>query len=386
MLEEYIYHGKQRLRCGYTTGSCAAAAAKAAAEMLLAGSILRRVELMTPKGILISPDVRDISVNENSVCCAVQKDGGDDPDVTNGILVYARVEKISQGIEIEGGEGVGRVTADGLDQPVGAAAINSVPRKMISSSVREICKKYGYRGGIRITISIPDGVEIAAKTYNPRMGIEGGISIIGTTGIVEPMSSAALIETIRTELRMRRAEGKSSLLLTIGNYSKSFLARQIPFMLDKSVTCSNFIGEAIDGAIEYGFERILIIGHAGKLVKLGAGIMNTHSSQADGRMDVLVTCAVLAGAEGSEQMSEIRKIPECVTVDAALNVLDTIGLGEQTVQILMKRVQYYLDAKVKGQAETGAIIFSDKFGIVGKTETVDRLIEKITEEYGKSDG
>lgn len=354
--------------------------------MLLAGSILRRVELMTPKGILISPDVRDISVNENSVCCAVQKDGGDDPDVTNGILVYARVEKISQGIEIEGGEGVGRVTADGLDQPVGAAAINSVPRKMISSSVREICKKYGYRGGIRITISIPDGVEIAAKTYNPRMGIEGGISIIGTTGIVEPMSSAALIETIRTELRMRRAEGKSSLLLTIGNYSKSFLARQIPFMLDKSVTCSNFIGEAIDGAIEYGFERILIIGHAGKLVKLGAGIMNTHSSQADGRMDVLVTCAVLAGAEGSEQMSEIRKIPECVTVDAALNVLDTIGLGEQTVQILMKRVQYYLDAKVKGQAETGAIIFSDKFGIVGKTETVDRLIEKITEEYGKSDG
>ena len=386
MLEEYIYHGKQRLRCGYTTGSCAAAAAKAAAEMLLAGSILKRVELMTPKGILISPDVRDISVNENSVCCAVQKDGGDDPDVTNGILVYARVEKISQGIEIEGGEGVGRVTADGLDQPVGAAAINSVPRKMISSSVGEICKKYGYRGGIRITISIPDGVEIAAKTYNPRMGIEGGISIIGTTGIVEPMSSAALIETIRTELRMRRAEGKSSLLLTIGNYSKSFLARQIPFMLDKSVTCSNFIGEAIDGALEYGFERILIIGHAGKLVKLGAGIMNTHSSQADGRMDVLVTCAVLAGAEGSEQMSEIRKIPECVTVDAALNVLDTIGLREQTVQILMRRVQYYLDAKVKGQAETGAIIFSDKFGIVGKTETVDRLIEKITEEYGKSDG
>lgn len=385
MLEEYIYHGKQRLRCGYTTGSCASAAAKAAAQMLLTGECVRRVELLTPKGIMIAPDILDSTFDSNFACCAVQKDSGDDPDITNGILIYARAEKIPHGIEIDGGEGIGRVTARGLDQPVGAAAINSVPRRMITAVVEEICETYDYRGGMKITVFVPNGAEIAKKTYNPRMGIEGGISIIGTTGIVEPMSNAALIETIRTEERMRRAEGKQNLLLTIGNYSKSFLAREMPFLLDKSVTCSNFIGEAIDAALEYGFERILLIGHIGKLVKLGAGIMNTHSAQADGRMDVLVTCAVLAGANGTD-LEEIRKIPECVTVDAALEILESIVMKEKTAAILMERAQSYLEAKVKGGAEIGAVMFSDKFGIIGQTATAAGLIQKITEEYGENHG
>lgn len=385
MLEEYIYQGKRRLRCGYTTGSCAAAAAKASTEMLLTGQTVCQVELLTPKGILIAPDVLEISIHQGAVCCAVQKDSGDDPDITNGILIYVRAEKIPLGIEIDGGEGIGRVTARGLDQPVGAAAINSVPRRMITAAVEEISEKYDYHGGIKITVFVPNGAEIAQKTYNPRMGIEGGISIIGTTGIVEPMSNAALIETIRTEERMRRAEGKKNLLLTIGNYSKSFLAREMPFMLDQSVTCSNFIGEAIDAALEYGFERILLIGHIGKLVKLGAGIMNTHSAQADGRMDVLVTCAVLAGTNGAA-LAQLRQIPECVTVDAALDILEQIGMKEPTAQILMRRVQYYLEVKVKGGAEIGAILFSDKFGVIGQTATVDGLMEKITEEYGEHHG
>ena len=385
MLEEYIYHGKQRLRCGYTTGSCAAAATKAAAQMLLTGERVNRVELLTPKGIVIAPDILDITFNSNFACCAVQKDSGDDPDITNGILIYARAEKIPDGIEIDGGEGIGRVTARGLDQPVGAAAINSVPRRMIAAAVEEICEAYDYCGGLKITIFVPNGAELAKKTYNPRMGIEGGISIIGTTGIVEPMSNAALIETIRTEERMRRAESKKNLLLTIGNYSKSFLAREMPFLLDKSVTCSNFIGEAIDAALEYGFERILIIGHIGKLVKLGAGIMNTHSAQADGRMDVLVTCSVLAGVNFTD-LDKIRKIPACVTVDAALEILESIGMKEKTSAILMERTQYYLEAKVKGGAEIGAVMFSDKFGIIGQTATAAELIEKITEEYGENHG
>lgn len=386
LLEEYIYHGKQRLRCGYTTGSCAAAAAKAAAEMLLTGERVSRVELLTPKGIVIAPDILDSSIHSEFACCAVQKDSGDDPDITNGILIYVRAEKIPLGIEIHGGEGIGRVTARGLDQPVGAAAINSVPRRMIAAAVEEICEEYDYRGGMKITVFVPNGAEIAKKTYNPRMGIEGGISIIGTTGIVEPMSNAALIETIRTEERMRQAEGKKNLLLTIGNYSKSFLAREMPFLLDKSVTCSNFIGEAIDAALEYGFERILIIGHIGKLVKLGAGIMNTHSAQADGRMDVLVTCAVLAGIHHDEQLAAIRNIPACVTVDAALEILEQIGMKEKTAAVLMERAQYYLDAKVKGGAAIGAVMFSDKFGIIGQTAAAEGLIQKITEEYGENHG
>ena len=377
MLEEYIYQGKQKLRCGYTTGSCAAAAAKAASEMMITGEAVNTVELMTPKGILLNLDVLNIEISPSFASCAIQKDSGDDPDITNGILVYAKCEKISFGIEIDGGIGIGRVTKSGLDQPVGAAAINSVPRKMIENAVSEICEKYDFHGGVKITVSVPKGVEIANKTFNPRLGIVGGISVIGTTGIVEPMSNTALIETIRTEEKMLKAQNINNLLLTVGNYSKTFLAEKMPFALDKSVTCSNFIGEAIDCALELDFESVLIIGHIGKLVKLGAGIMNTHSKQADGRMDVLVTCGVLA----DNDVNVLKKLTDCATVDAALAELDKVGKIEDTAKILMKRTQHYLDAKVKGEMKTAAVMFSDKFGIIGKTEFADELITKITEEY-----
>ena len=377
MLEEYIYHGKQKLRCGYTTGSCAAAAAKAACEMLITGEFVGTVELMTPKGILLNLDVLDIEINSEFVSCAIQKDSGDDPDITNGILVYARCEKIPFGIEIDGGVGIGRVTKKGLDQPVGAAAINSVPRRMIENAVTEICEKYDFHGGIRVVVSIPKGVELAKKTFNPRLGIEGGISVIGTTGIVEPMSNTALVETIRTEEKMLKSHNIKNLLLTVGNYSKTFLTEKMPFAPDKSVMCSNFIGEAIDIALELGFESVLIVGHIGKLVKLGAGIMNTHSKQADGRMDVLVTCGVLADVD----VNILKKLPDCVTVDAALEELDKVRKIEDTAKILMKRTQHYLDAKVKGDLKIAAVMFSDKFGIIGMTEFAEELILKITEEY-----
>lgn len=377
MLEEYICRGKQKLRCGYTTGSCAAAAAKAACEMLITGEIVDKVELITPKGILLNLDVFDIKINHGSASCAIQKDSGDDPDITNGILVYSKCEKIPFGIEIDGGAGIGRVTKSGLDQPVGAAAINSVPRKMIANAVSEICEKYDFHGGVKITVSIPKGVELANKTFNPRLGITGGISVIGTTGIVEPMSNTALIETIRTEEKMLKAQNIKNLLLTIGNYSKSFISDKMPFAIDKSVMCSNFIGEAIDCALEFDFESVLIIGHIGKLVKLGAGIMNTHSKQADGRMDVLVTCGVLADVD----VDVLKKLPDCATVDAALSELDKVGKIGDVANVLMRRTQRYLDAKVNGEIKIAAVMFSDKFGIVGKTEFTDEIISKITEEY-----
>lgn len=377
MLEEYIYRGKDKLRCGYTTGSCAAAAAKAAVKTLLTGERVSSSEIMTPKGIRLCLDVVDCRIDENFAECGVRKDSGDDPDITNGVVVYARAEKTEHGIKIDGGEGVGRVTRNGLDQPVGAAAINSTPRKMIKAEVAEAARESGYYDGLNITVFVPDGERIARKTYNPRMGIEGGISIIGTSGIVEPMSSAALVETIRMEERVRRAEGIKNLLLTIGNYSESFLAEKMPGALEKSVKCSNFIGEAIDAALEYGFESILIVGHIGKLVKLGAGIMNTHSSQADGRMDVLVTCGVLAGV----QTGLLRKIPKCVTVDEAIGILEDGGVLDRTIQMLMSRTEYYLNEKVKGSVRTGVLMFSNKYGIIGQTTHAKELIDAITEEY-----
>lgn len=377
MLNEYIYRGTQKLRCGYTTGSCAAAAAKAAAEMLITEEKQDVSEIIVPKGIALRLEVHNAEISEKTAVCAIKKDSGDDPDVTDGMLIYAEVSRIPSGVEITGGQGIGIVTKPGLDQPVGEYAINSVPRKMIVSAVSEIAEKYDYRGGFRVIIFAPDGEETAKKTYNPRMGIEGGISIIGTTGIVEPMSNSALIETIRIETKMRRAEGYKNLLLTLGNYSRNFIQGIMPFVLEKSVKCSNFIGEAIDIAIENGFESVLIIGHIGKLVKLGAGIMNTHSAQADGRMDVLVTCGVLAGAD----TNLLKKIPGCATVDAALDILSDGGFMQNTLDILAERADFYLQAKVKGTPEIGAVMFSDKHGIILKTKSADNIINKISEEY-----
>lgn len=377
MLDEFICHGKEKLRCGYTTGSCAAAAAKAAAEMLLSEANVSFVGISTPKGIKLKLDVLEPMINENYAECAIKKDSGDDPDITNGILVFARVSKIASGIEITGGRGIGIITKSGLDQPVGEYAINSVPRKMIKSALEEIAEKYDYHGGLRAEISVPNGEEIAKKTYNPRMGIEGGISIIGTSGIVEPMSNSALIDTIRLEAKMRYSEGYRNLLLTLGNYSENYIQKSMPFALEKSVKCSNFIGEAIDIALETGFERILIIGHIGKLVKLGAGIMNTHSAQADGRMDVLVTCGMLADAD----VNLLKEIPQCVTVDSALDILKSGGYMEKTLDILTDRAEYYLNAKVKNEIEIGAVMFSEKHGISVKTSLADKLIKMISEEY-----
>lgn len=377
MLDEFICHGKEKLRCGYTTGSCAAAAAKAAAEMLLSEANVSFVGISTPKGIKLKLDVLEPMINENYAECAIKKDSGDDPDITNGILVFARVSKIASGIEITGGRGIGIITKSGLDQPVGEYAINSVPRKMIKSALEEIAEKYDYHGGLRAEISVPNGEEIAKKTYNPRMGIEGGISIIGTSGIVEPMSNSALIDTIRLEAKMRYSEGYRNLLLTLGNYSENYIQKSMPFVLEKSVKCSNFIGEAIDIALETGFERILIIGHIGKLVKLGAGIMNTHSAQADGRMDVLVTCGMLADAD----VNLLKEIPQCVTVDSALDILKSGGYMEKTLDILADRTEYYLNAKVKNEIEIGAVMFSEKHGISVKTSLADKLIKMISEEY-----
>jgi cobalt-precorrin-5B (C1)-methyltransferase len=266
--EYYVIRNQKKLRFGYTTGSCAAAAAKGAAEILLGEKKISEVELMTPKGICLNLELLDIRQEENSVSCAVRKDGGDDPDTTDGILVYALVEKIpassdpdkmkreteTQGtrerILIDGGEGVGRVTKPGLKQPIGEAAINPVPRAMILKSVEEAADRFHYEGRLKITISVPEGKEIAKKTFNPRLGIVGGISILGTSGIVEPMSEKALVDSIRVEMSQRRAMGEEYLLVTPGNYGADYLKEHMELPFEKNMKCSNFIGETIDMAID----------------------------------------------------------------------------------------------------------------------------------------
>lgn len=373
-IEKYIYKNNQKLRLGYTTGSCAAAAAKAAAQMLLTGKPVSYVELTTPKGISLTLEVLDARISREEVSCAIEKDAGDDPDVTNGIKIYATVKRGQEpGICIDGGEGVGRVTREGLDQPVGSAAINSVPRAMIRESVEEICRRFGYEGGMSIVISIPEGMELARKTFNPRLGIQGGISVLGTSGIVEPMSETALIETIRMEIRMQHTQGHRCLVLAPGNYGLDFLKEYNPKLLDHCVKYSNFLGEALDAAVEYGFQGVLLAGHIGKLVKLAGGIMNTHSRNGDARMEILTAHAALLGADQDTS----KALMACVTTDEALDILRDAGLLEPVMSRLMERMQFYADHRTGGAFPCAVITFSQKHGILGKTDNVEEVLRSL---------
>lgn len=373
MLEEYRYIEQKRLRCGYTTGSCAAAAAIAGAQMLLEGREIRRINLKTPKGIILTLPIEDITRTKTYVNCAVQKDAGDDPDITNGILVYAKVECIPKGIVICGGDGVGIITKPGLDQPIGEAAINSVPRRMITEGVEEVMELFSYDNGIKITISVPEGKEIAKKTFNPRLGIEGGISILGTSGIVEPMSEAALLETIAIELKQKRAEGKKSVLLAPGNYGLEFVKKFHLPNPEQCVKCSNFIGQTLDKACELGFQRILLVGHIGKLVKLGAGIMNTHSKMADARMEILACCVLLSGGDAALA----KQILSCTVTEEALQILWENAQMPNVMEVLMGRIEKHLLHRLAGQAKIGVIVFSNIYGVLGKTRDAEELLEIV---------
>ena len=376
-MEQFVYKNHKKLRYGYATGSCAAAASKAAAAMLLSGKEISYVELHTPKGIDLRLEVLDISREDNAVSCAIQKDGGDDPDVTNGILIYAKVSREPADeaqIIIDGGIGVGRVTKPGLEQPVGAAAINKVPRQMIRENLEAVCEQYHYHGKLSVVISIPSGVELAAKTFNPRLGIVGGISVLGTSGIVEPMSEQALIDTIRVEMRQKLANGMEYLLVVPGNYGIDFLDQYgHGLQLEDAVKCSNFVGEALDAAVEFGAKGVLLVGHIGKFVKLAGGIMNTHSHNADARMELLTVHAALLGAP----VELLQKMMECVTTDDALKYLKEADLMEPVMERIMEKMEFYVNQRAQHQLELGVITFSNVFGILGQTKNVPDLVKKI---------
>lgn len=382
MLERYVYKNQKKMRCGYTTGTCACAAAKAAAYMLLSGGEVKEIKVITPMGVSLTLPVIDIDIKEDKVICAIKKDSGDDPDVTNGIKIYAQVTYVKEDIMrtintdrviVDGGIGVGRVTKKGLKCAVGEAAINPVPLKMIKEAVAEAAESYSYEGSLKVIISAPKGVDIAKKTFNPNLGITGGISILGTTGIVEPMSEQALIDTIKTEINMHIAQGEKVLLVAPGNYGQDFLLNTLNIELKRSIKCSNYIGNTIDMVCDSGAKAMLLVGHIGKLVKLGAGIMNTHSKVADGRMEVLSACAIRAGADNDTAL----KILDCITTEAALEILKKSDILEKTMYQLTLRIEDVLQRRSSGKIVIGAILFSNEYGILGKTPAADKLLELI---------
>jgi len=374
-VEGYIRKDGRKLRLGVSTGSCAAAAAAAAAWLLLAGERRETVSLRTPKGVELILPVEELSLEGGTARAGVRKDAGDDPDVTDGALVRAAVSGTeAPGVRIDGGPGVGRVTKPGLDQPVGAAAINSVPRRMIEEGARRAMEAAGYGGGLWVTISVPGGEALAARTFNPRLGIEGGISILGTTGIVEPMSERALVDTIRAELSLRRAAGADCALLTPGNYGAAFLRDSLGLDPERAVLTPNFIGDALDLCRELRFRGAVLVGHVGKLVKLAGGMFNTHSKYGDCRMELL---AALAGAEGLPPET-IRAVLSCVSCDEGLRLIQEAGLLERTMARLTERAASHLARRAGPELETGCVIFSQKLGLLGQTENAARLLARCS--------
>lgn len=387
------------MRYGFTTGSCAAAASKAAAYMLLTGNKKESISIMTPKGILFHARILEIIRTEQEVTCAVEKDGGDDPDITTGALIYSTVrfrtssEKIMEEefpeknkmqeknnrIFIEGGKGVGRVTKPGLDQPVGNAAINHVPREMITKEVQEVCTLTDFSGDLDIIISVPEGERLAEQTFNPRLGIIGGISILGTSGIVEPMSAQALLDTIRVELNQKKAQGYEIAAVSPGNYGLDYMKRTYQYDLDQSVKCSNFVGDTIDMAIEIGFSKMLFTGHIGKLVKVAGGMMNTHSKEGDCRMEILTAAAV----KNQVPYAVLEDILQCVTTEEALRKLDACGKKEAVMQDLLKKICFYMNKRTAGKMQIEVILYSNDFGELAKSDGAESFLNSLKQDGQK---
>ncbi|MBQ7677079.1 MAG: cobalamin biosynthesis protein CbiD [Lachnospiraceae bacterium] len=450
--EHYIRSGQQRLRLGYTTGTCAALAAKAATELLLTGRAPERISVMTGRGIEVTvpverwgidgyadgyvdeshpsengrpfasavverggTDIAKARMRDRKLRCArcsVIKDAGDDPDVTDGIEIVATVRKAGNGsadatgtalsggavaanakdqndamrmapdalrgndrpertpvITIDGGEGVGRVTKPGLDQPVGAAAINSAPRKQISEAVREICEACGFFGSLEVVISVPEGEAIAKKTFNPAIGVVGGISILGTSGIEYPMSEDAIIKSIEVELHQAR-QLSENVIITPGNYGEKCIEKYglndggIPV-----VRFSGYLGEALDICVAEGFENVLLVSHIGKLVKTAGGIMNTHQRNADCRMELFTAHAAICGADTTVCKELMRQ----TTTDACIAVLDeaeqkSTSLRDRVIRSLMEAIDEHLNRRVDGKLKITAVMFSNRYGILARTD------------------
>lgn len=349
MFEMYIETGGQKLRCGYTTGSCSAGASKAA-TMILFNKVktLDKIEITSPKGINITMPISSIIKDKDYVECTIIKDGGDDPDITNGIEIKARVKKITEESELQekksvknndkkyffnkaekqlydfnefedidmvvlkGGLGVGIVNKEGLFVPKGEPAINPVPRKMIRE---EVMKALPNGERVEVTISVPQGIEIAKKTFNPRLGIEGGISILGTAGIVYPMSEDALKASIKLEIDQKSLNNKR-LVLTFGNLGENY-CKELGFKEEEIVICSNFVGFALDTCVSCKIKSVILIGHIGKMSKIAYGCFNTHSRVNGVRLEVFGLELALLGYD----ISLIEEVLKQKTCEGAVKML-----------------------------------------------------------------
>lgn len=378
MFEMYVDVDGKRLRCGYTTGSCSAGAAKAATIILFnKEKNLNEIEIATPKGIDVTMPIELIEKFDDYVECTILKDGGDDPDNTHGIEIKAMVKKIKpidnkifqdedlqkfdsvlvedsraekedelERVVLKGGTGVGIVTRKGLFIPKGQAAINPVPRKMIKEEVLKVLPP-GER--VEVIISVPQGEKVAKKTFNPRLGIVGGISILGTTGIVYPMSEDALKASIKIEIT-QKAINNERLVLTFGNLGDNY-CKELGFKEEEVVTCSNFIGFALETCVSCKVKSIIIVGHIGKMSKIAYGCFNTHSKVNGVRLEVIALELALLGYD----MSLVKRVLEEKTCEGAVKML---GDGyDKLYENIGNKIVQKIKEHVYGELEVDAVMY-----------------------------
>ncbi len=368
LLAPVIINGK-KLRRGYTTGMCAAAAAKGATMLLFQKSCPEVMTVFTPAGFPLHLEIRERETEGDSACCCVIKDAGDDPDVTNGLAIYATAKRAGAGVRIKGGPGVGVVTRPGLAVAPGEPAINPVPRQIITAEVEKVLPA---GCGVEITVWVPGGEAVAAKTLNPRLGIVGGISILGTTGIVEPMSEEAFKASLVPQIAQALALGCRDVVLTPGRRSAGWAAEKYALPAEAVVQMGNFVGFMLEECVRLGVQRVMLFGHQGKLIKVAAGVFHTHNRVADARRETLITHAALAGAE----RGVIVQIWNCATSEEAVQVIKKHRLDFLFDRIAGEASRRAM-AHVRGRLVVGTALASSAGEILGLDERARRIGESL---------
>ena len=376
-------------RSGFTTGTCAAACVRAAVLLCLTGKCPENIWIRTPSGQDAQFELKRTEKTEGMAACFVEKDAGDDPDVTNGTevgaLVYAGKAPEQKyrfyespeypGLYLTGGMGVGTVTKAGLSCPIGYPAINPVPRAMIFAEAQRARNQAGQAGRpLWLVVSIPEGERLAVRTFNPNLGIVGGLSVLGTSGVVNPMSEDALLATIRLDIRVRVAQGQKLLAVAPGNYGERFLREEMGLSMDAFVKCSNYIGETFRMLEEEGISRVLLAGHVGKLVKVAGGVLNTHSRFGDRRMEILEQCARKAGFRKSVALRSMN------TTEEAVEFLLREGMLAPVMGQVAEQVRETLEGISRVQTEI--LLFSSVHGLLAQTEGAMDYVRELRQERG----
>lgn len=367
--DDYVYYNGRKLRKGYTTGTTATAASVAATKAILNQELQTDVSVHAANGQKVQFEIHNCSFDGQKASVAITKDGGDDQDATDGMLIYSTVQlRNDNQITLDGGKGIGRVTEEGLANQPGMAAINPTPRKMIKESVRRVL---GPDKGADIVISAPEGEKVAKLTYNPKLGIVGGISILGTSGIVTPMSEESWKHSISIEMNIHRKRGDESIVLTPGDMGEDFAKNELQIPVAKQVQMSNFVGYVLKEVQRLGFHKVLIVGDMGKLIKVSGGIFSTHSKDADARAEIMVANLALMGAP----TDLLKKVYNCLTTISMIKLINEAGY-QKVYQIIADKIKLRSEkllAHRKPTVEIDAVVFSSKVGLLAATQPIKEI-------------